>query len=102
MPCPGCDPNSPNFPTGPRKGTLRVFPFVKDATSYIMLRPFMPDVPEDLFPGAIPGKAFHISAKWHPLIHGKLVSVPAVKPGDTVWWHPDLVRRHPLASVVWL
>ena len=78
---------------GPRKGTLRVFPFVKDATSYIMLRPFMPDVPKNLFPGAIPGKAFHISAKWHPLVHGKLISVPEVKPGDTVWWHPDLVSK---------
>ena len=61
-----------------------------------MLRPFMPDVPENLFPGAIPGKAFHISAKWHPLIHDHLISVPALKPGDTVWWHPDLASLDPL------
>ncbi len=76
---------------GPGRGTLRVFPFIRESTAYTMLRPFLPDVPRDLIPGVIPAKQFHASATWHPLVHANLVSIPDVGPGDTVWWHPDLV-----------
>ena len=57
-----------------------------------MLRPFAPDVPQDLFPGTIPAKTFHLSPKWHEILFDKLVSIPEIGPGDTVWWHPDLVH----------
>ena len=78
--------------TGPGRGTLRVLPLLPESTAYWMLRPFQPDVPADVFPGAFPGKAFHISPTWHPLLHSALVSIPEVGPGDSVWWHADLVR----------
>ena len=84
--------------SGPGRGPLRVFPLLRESTAYWMLRPFLPDVPRDVFPGAFPGKAFHVSNKWHPAIHDHLMSVPEVGPGDTVWWHADLVRSHDVKS----
>jgi hypothetical protein len=41
--------------------------------------------------GYIPGKTFHLSAKWHQKLVNALVSIPEISPGDTVWWHPDIV-----------
>jgi hypothetical protein len=35
----------------PGTGTLRVLPLLKESTAYWILRPFLPDVPKDLFPG---------------------------------------------------
>ena len=29
--------------------------------------------------------------RWHPLLYDRLVSIPHLNPGDTIWWHPDLV-----------
>ena len=72
-------------------GTLRTFPLLKEATAYWYLRPFLPDVERDVFPGCYPGKTFHISNKYHPAIHDFLVSAPDMGPGDTIWWHADLV-----------
>ena len=77
--------------SGPGRGTLRVLPLLKESTAYWMLRPFMPDIPNDVIPGAFPGKSFHVSPNWHAKLHDSLVSVPEVGPGDTVWWHGDLV-----------
>ncbi len=79
--------------TGPGKGTLRVFPFLKEATAYWYLRPFLEDVERDVFPGCYPGKTFHISNAFHPAIHDYLVSIPDMGPGDSVFWHADLVRE---------
>ena len=78
--------------SGPGQGTLRVLPLLKESTAYWMLRPFLPDVPEDVFPGCYPGKGFHVSERFHPELYSALVSIPEVQPGDTVWWHGDLVR----------
>jgi hypothetical protein len=79
-------------PSGPGHGTLRVLPVLKEATAYWMLRPFLRDVPPNLFPGCYPGKTFHISEQWHSDLHKHLISIPKVNPGDTVWWHADTVR----------
>ena len=35
----------------PGTGTLRVLPLLKESTAYWILRPFLSDVPKDLFPG---------------------------------------------------
>ena len=43
------------------------------------------------FIGCSPGKTFHVSEKWHPKLYDALVSIPDISPGDTVWWHADLV-----------
>ena len=80
-------------PSGPGSGTLRVLPLLKEATAYWILRPFMSDVPRDLFPGCYPAKTLHITEKWHQLLADHLVSIPDISPGDTVWWHPDTVRN---------
>jgi hypothetical protein len=43
------------------------------------------------YSGCSPGKTFHVSSKWHPKVYDALVSIPEIGPGDTVWWHADLV-----------
>lgn len=75
----------------PGHGTLKVLPSLKESTAYWYLRPFLEDVPRGLFPGCFPGKTFHVSRKWHDLLLDGLVSIPKIYPGDTVWWHTDLV-----------
>ena len=78
--------------SGPGWGTLRVLPLLKEVTAYWILRPFSPDVPLDAFPGCYPSKSFQITEKWHKILIKSMVSLPQIEPGDTVWWHPDLVR----------
>ena len=78
--------------SGPGSGTLKVIPNLQEVTQYLMLRPLLNDVPEDILPGVVPGKTFHLSSKWHSALTDSLVPIPSVSPGDTVWWHPDLVH----------
>jgi len=57
-----------------------------------MLRPLLEDVPYDDWCGSLAKKAFNVNKQWHaPLIQG-LCSIPKLQPGDTVWWHPDLIH----------
>ena len=58
----------------------------------MMLRPFMHDVPEEILCGAVEGRAQAITEEWHSLLLRGLVSIPNVEPGDTVWWHSDVVH----------
>ena len=58
-----------------------------------MMRPFIKDVAVDELPGYHERKIFYLSPKYHALLRDKLVSIPKVFPGDTVWWHPDLIHR---------
>jgi hypothetical protein len=76
---------------GPGDGTLQLMPIAK-AIVYLLLRPLLADVPEDVFCGAEPGRALSISADWHPVLMPALSPIPPVEPGDTVWWHPDIVH----------
>ncbi len=77
---------------GQGDGTLQVIPFIKEATSYLMLRPLLEDVPYDDWCGSLAKKAFNVNKEWHaPLIQG-LCSIPKLQPGDTVFWHPDLIH----------
>jgi len=51
------------------------------------------DVPSYEFCGAIRGLSQQILFdKWHDRLKIGLVSIPPVRPGDTVWWHPDLIH----------
>lgn len=79
-------------PQAPGSGTLKVLPCVKEATAYILLRPFLPDVPAADFCGAIPGKGQDLMRKWHGELFDSLVPVPAMEAGDMVFWHSDLVH----------
>lgn len=101
--------------TGPKEGTLRLFPDVLVSNAYLLLRPFFNPVaplesfadPADFlaasnwtfdnsapdFPGIQPmGGAFggqRLNADSHPhmRLSEAMVSVPRVNPGDMVFWH---------------
>jgi hypothetical protein len=76
---------------GPRDGTLQLIPMV-EGIAYVLLRALQGDVEEDDLCGAKPGRALGASAGWHPELMAGLVSIPEVRPGDTVWWHSDVVH----------
>jgi len=76
---------------GPNDGTLQLLPIVK-AMVYMLLRPLQDDVPEEALCGSQPARALSISSEWHALLLPALTSIPLVEPGDTVWWHPDVVH----------
>jgi hypothetical protein len=78
-------------PQGPRDGTLRLAP-IANGIAYMLLRALMDDVPPDDLCGAKPGRALSATAEWHPALISAVVSIPQVGPGDTVWWHPDIVH----------
>ncbi len=76
---------------GPGCGTLQVLPIAR-AIAYMLLRPLQDDVPEAELCGAEPGRALWMTGQWHAALQPALVPIPVVQPGDTVWWHPDLVH----------
>ncbi len=76
---------------GPNDGTLQLIPIVKGMT-YVLTRALLDDVPENELCGSKAGKALSINEKYHSLLLEGLVSIPKMKPGDTIWWHPDVVH----------
>jgi len=76
---------------GPGDGTLQLVPSTM-AMSYILLRALAADVADDDLCGAVPGHSLAISPQWHGRVLAGLVTIPTVYPGDTVWWHPDVVH----------
>ncbi|MBP2167753.1 hypothetical protein J2125_000945 [Erwinia toletana] len=72
-------------------GTLRLLP-VANAMAYILLRALQDDVAEDDLCGAAPGRALSVSEKWHPLLVSRISSIPDMEPGDTVFWHCDVIH----------
>lgn len=76
---------------GPSDGTLSLLP-VANSIAYFLLRALQDDVAADDLCGATPGRALGASAEWHGDIMGGLTSIPTVGPGDTVWWHPDVIH----------
>ncbi|KAK0498496.1 hypothetical protein EDD18DRAFT_1157956 [Armillaria luteobubalina] len=102
--------------TAPTEGTLKVFPDVLLSNAYLILRPFFrslvaPDSPDiwnpkswafDIssadFPGIYPRHGGWYGPQPTPELHPNLLleetmtSVPKVCPGDTVFWHGDLIH----------
>ena len=76
---------------GPQDGTLSLLP-VSNSIAYFLLRALQDDVAEDDLCGAVPGRALGCTSKWHADLLPGLVSIPLVEPGDTVWWHPDIIH----------
>jgi hypothetical protein len=76
---------------GPNDGTLQLVP-IANGIAYMLLRALQDDVAEDDLCGALPGRALGASRQWHPTLMEGLVSIPTVQPGDTVWWHPDIIH----------
>ncbi len=76
---------------GPGDGTLQLVPLAK-TTPWMLTRALQPDVPEGDLCGAKPGRALGASKQWHPELLEGLVPIPQVEPGDTVWWHQDIIH----------
>ena len=76
---------------GPSDGTLSLIP-IANSMSYILLRALQDDIPTDSLCNATPGRPLLISNEYHKDLLEGLVSIQEVKPGDTVWWHPEVVH----------
>jgi hypothetical protein len=98
----------------PREGGLLVCPMLRAATAYFLLRPFFSptrsrekagdsfldaanwtlDTPQNsILHGALPSYAQELNGLLHPHLQlgRSLVRVPALRPGDYLIWHPDLI-----------
>jgi hypothetical protein len=58
----------------------------------LLLRALLDDVPADSLCGAQAGRALGLVDPWHAPLRRGIVSIPQMYPGDTIWWHPDLVH----------
>jgi hypothetical protein len=76
---------------GPGDGTLQLVP-IANAMVYVLLRALQDDVPDDDLCGAMPGRALSINTEWHGPLQEALTSIPVMQPGDTVFWHCDLIH----------
>ena len=76
---------------GAGDGTLQLIP-IASLMEWMLLRPLQDDVPPDDLCGAKPGHALPFDPRWHGAAAPGLVSIPVVEPGDTVWWHCDMVH----------
>jgi len=76
---------------GPGDGTLNLVP-IADAMAWVILRALQDDVPEDELCGAAPSRALTIAETYHAKLLRAYVPIPTVEPGDTVWWHPDVIH----------
>ena len=73
------------------QGVLFTVP-IPEAMAYLMLRPLLPDVPEDDMCGVTVNQVFPVSEQWHPLLLRARSGIPDVEAGDTVWWHCDVTH----------
>ncbi len=76
---------------GPGDGTLQLLPIAR-AIVYLLLRPLAKDVPDDELCGAKPGRALSLVEQWHASLKPAITPIPLVEPGDTVWWHSDIIH----------
>lgn len=76
---------------GPGDGTLQLLP-IANAISYVLLRALQDDVPDNKLCLAKPGRALGVNKDWHPDIYDAISTIQTVEPGDTVWWHPDVIH----------
>lgn len=71
----------------------KLLPLLREATAYILMRPFLDDVAaKSDFCGAVPGRSQELLPEFHGRLVDALVPIPAMEPGDMVFWHPDLVH----------
>ncbi|MFC4695436.1 MULTISPECIES: DUF1479 domain-containing protein [Geodermatophilus] len=78
------------------QGVLHTVP-IPEAMAYLMLRPLLPDVPDDDMCGVTTNQVFPASEKWHSLLLRAASGIPDVRAGDSVWWHCDMI--HSVAPV---
>jgi hypothetical protein len=80
----------------PTEGVLHAVP-IPAAMGYVLLRALQDDVADDDLCGAVNGQSLPITSRYHSLLLAALSPIPEVAPGDTVWWHGDLI--HSVGSV---
>ncbi len=78
------------------QGVLHTVPIPR-AMGYLMLRPLLDDVAAEDMCGVALNRTFPVNEKFHALLSPALSSIPDVAPGDSVWWHCDLI--HAVAPV---
>jgi hypothetical protein len=78
------------------QGVLHTVPIPK-AMAYMMLRPLLDDIAEDSMCGVKPNRTFPMTKKWHGILTDAVSAIPNVAPGDSVWWHCDMI--HSVAPV---
>ena len=76
---------------GPQSGSLQLVP-IANSMAYLLLRSLQPDIADDELVLAAPGRALRADDEHHGDLLTAMVNIPVVEPGDTVWWHPDLVH----------
>ena len=76
---------------GKGDGTLQLIP-IANSMVYMLLRALQDDVPETELCGAQPGRALSVKPEWHAALLDGLTSIPLMEPGDTVFWHSDVVH----------
>jgi hypothetical protein len=76
---------------GPGDGTLLLLPIARGIV-YFLLRALLDDVPADSLCGAQAGRALGLLDPWHAPLRAGIVTIPRMYPGDTIWWHPDLLH----------
>ncbi len=76
---------------GKGDGTLQLIP-IANGMVYMLLRALQDDVPETDLCGAKPGRALSVEPEWHAPLLEALTSIPLMQPGDTVFWHSDVVH----------
>jgi hypothetical protein len=73
------------------QGVLFTVP-IPEAMAYLMLRPLLPDVPDDDMCGVTVNQVYPVSEKWQPLLVRAFAGIPDVQAGDSVWWHCDVIH----------
>ena len=76
---------------GKGDGTLQLIP-IAESMVYVLLRALQDDVPEHELCGAEPARALSVNEKYHSLLLKALSSIPLMEPGDTIFWHSDVVH----------
>ncbi|HEU5419824.1 MAG TPA: YbiU family protein [Streptosporangiaceae bacterium] len=75
----------------PADGVLHTVP-IPAAMGYLLLRALQDDVAAGDLCGARNGEAIPVTERYHGELLEALSPIPAVQPGDTVWWHADLIH----------
>jgi hypothetical protein len=76
---------------GHDQGVLHTVP-IPEAMAYLMLRPLLPDVPDDDMCGVTTNQVFPANERWHAPLLRALSGIPDVRAGDSVWWHCDMIH----------
>ena len=73
------------------QGVLFTVP-IPAAMAYLLIRPLLDDIPEESLCGVTPRKVLPVDKKWHSLLFRAKSLIPDVNPGDSVWWHCDVIH----------